>query len=324
MDGAALYQFIERLWGAPAQRELDAAAVKVLDAFDAAGVKAILLKGPALARFLYWPDEPRSYSDVDVLVPPDGLAPARGALAKLGYSDASAANAFGVDDVAGVVHAELWSRQGERGPVLIDLHWALPGWEAPAGVIWDALGKRRTWIELAGRQVPVFDRAALALHLATHAGQHGPEDGKALTDLARGIRRWPLDVWRSAADLANEVKAGSLFAAGLRLLPEGAALATDLGLPSTDELDWKIRHRGTRPRGTFHLDAFMEARGVRERANVLGRSLIPRSRWIARRYPWAASGGMRLLAGYAAHLLSSPAWAVRAWRFRRGARRASY
>ena len=44
--------------------------------FERAGVRSILLKGPAVARWLYGPGEPRRYSDIDLLVGEADLAAA--------------------------------------------------------------------------------------------------------------------------------------------------------------------------------------------------------------------------------------------------------
>ena len=162
----------------------------------------------------------------------------------------------------------------------------------------------------------------LALHLATHAAQHGPDDLKAIGDLTRGLERWPLTAWRAAASLATELEATRNFAAGLRLVPNGADVADELGLPPTDELDWAIRHRDLRPRGTFHFQALARARGARARADVLRRSLLPSREWIAWEYPWAHRSRARLVAAYGAHLLRAPLWAARAWRYRSRERRA--
>ena len=296
---------------------LDAAAAEVLDALEAAGVTSLLLKGPALARLLYEPDEPRGYSDVDLLVAPGGLPAARAVLAGLGYNDASAARVFGTDDIAGVVHAELWTRRGNFGPLLIDLHWKLPGWRAESPVVWRELTARRSSLDIGGREAAVFGREALALHLATHAAQHGPTDVKALGDLSRGIERWPLASWEEAARFARAVDATPSFAAGLRLVPAGARLAQELDLPATDELTWSIFHASERPRGAFHLDALRNAIGVRQRADILRRSLLPTPRWIENRYPWAERGVWLLRGAYVAHLVSAPLWAGRAWWFSR-------
>jgi hypothetical protein len=50
--------------------------------------------------------------------------------------------------------------------------------------------------------------------------------------------------------------------------------------------------------------------------------LLPQRAWVMHQYPWARRGGWRVLAAYGVHLAKAPAWAVRAWRFRRHVRRA--
>jgi Uncharacterised nucleotidyltransferase len=322
MELSALEAFARRVRWLGNREELDAAAVEAVDAFDAAGVSYLLLKGPALARLLYTEGEPRGYYDIDVLVAPDDLSAAGRVLTMLGYHNATAG--WGVEDIAGAVHADIWVRGNQTiGPLMIDLHRRLAGLRAPAQAAWEALEARRTWMDLNGRRVAVFDRAGLAFHLATHAAQHAPPEPKALGDLAQGLNRWDLPVWREATLLAHEVEAIGAFAAGLRLVPAGAALAAELSLPSSDELEWELAHRHERPRGTFHLEALVQAKDRRERMTVLRRSLLPKREWIVWQHPWAAKGFVRLLGARAVHVLRLPAWAARAWRFRRRARRAT-
>jgi hypothetical protein len=319
MDRRALDEFIERARGMRRRRELDAAAAAALDAFEARDVQSLLLKGPALARELYDEGESRGYADIDLLVAPRDLEESREALLALGYVRAD--EAFRIDDVAGVLHSELWAQSGKSGPLWVDLHWRLAGCEAPGAAVWASLAARQGTIDLAGREVPVPGTGGLALHLALHAASGGPRDLKAIADLARGVERWGPEVWRSAARLAAELDATPAFAAGLRLLPSGAVLANRLALPETRRLEWEIRHREGRPRGTFHLRALARARGWPERADMLRRSLLPTREWITGEFRWAAESKPRLLAAYACHLLRAPAWALRARRFRRRADR---
>lgn len=316
-----LHDFVARAGGLDRREELDGAAIAALTAFESVGIEAVLLKGPALARRLYAEGENRGYSDVDLLVRRRDLAWAAEALTTLGYVRAE--EVLGIDDVADIQHSELWARAGEDGgPVLIDLHWRLDGCEAPDDVIWEALVARRGSVDLRGTEAPVLGDAALALHVALHAAQHGPDDAKAIGDLARGIERWPREVWGGAAQLAERVQGTAALAAGLRLLPAGTTIAGELGLSPAPELEWKIHHRDARPRGTFHFRAMAEAGGLSERVNVLRRSLFPTPRWIRREYPWAARGGALLLLAYARHILRAPLWAARAGRFLIRARRA--
>jgi hypothetical protein len=320
----ALEEFARRIRAGPALSRLDAAAVEAFDAFEAAGVDALLLKGPALARALYAPTEHRGYSDVDVLVAPRHVESTRQILRALGYVNLP--EQLGLDEVARDRYAETWARVGARADagLMFDLHFTLAGAEAPRQVTWDAMRCHHAWIELDGRRLPTLNVEALALHVALHAARHGTADPapQPIEDLAKALERWNVHVWREADRLARETQSTAAFAAGLRQIPEGVALASDLHLPPTDGLQWAIAHRGDRPRGTLHLQALSRASTLRDRMSVLRRSLLPPGVWIAWQYPWASDHGLRLIAGYTMHLARTPVWAGRAWRFRRRARRA--
>jgi hypothetical protein len=318
----ALQRFLARVAGEPAGDDtlLDRAAAEALAALERAGVGALLLKGRGLAILLYGPGSRRPFSDVDLLVEPAKLAVAKDALARLGYREAD----HGIDDIGGVVHAHTWIRAAARSgdePAL-DLHHRFPGSNTDPTTAWEALLARRTWIDLDGRRAPVLNCGGQAMHLATHAAQHGLAFDKHVSELELALALWPAEVWRSAADLAGEIAADEAFAAGLRLSRHGTAVAARLGLPRTDELDWAIRHRGERPPGTFHLQALADARSVRDQVDVLRRSLLPRREWIIYQHQWARRGPLSLLAAYGVHLAMAPTSAARAWRFRRRVRRA--
>ena len=319
----ALSDFVKRVRerGLPDRTaQLEAAALEALGAFEARDVRSLLLKGPALARMLYAAEEVRRYSDVDLLVAEEDLAEGRRVLSDLGYRNAE--ERMGIDDVAGIMYSETWVRPqpGEESWLHVDLHWRLDGSKAPSAVAWSALAVRRTWIDLGGGRAPVLRPEGLAMHLALHAAQHARD--RPMTDLALGLERWSAEIWRQAAQLASELEATEAFAAGLRLLPAGAALARELNLPASDELSWAISHRDMRPRGTFHMQALADARSAVERLDVLRRSLLPRRDWIVSQHPWARhKGGVRLTLAYVVHLITAPAWAARAWRFRRRAGR---
>ena len=314
-----LREFVVRTANVGPQAVLDRSAATALRAFEEAGVAALLLKGPVLARRLYRAGEHRSYGDIDVLVKLSHLEQARAALTTLGYDNASTRYA-GVDDFLGVLNAEAWA---DQNGCCLDLHWRLAGWELAAEQTWELLYGERATIEVGGHRASALGADALALHVATHAAQHGPGDVKAMGDLARAVDRWPAAQWQRAADLAARVMATDAMSAGLRLLPAGAALAQRLGLPAGTATSWAIRHRATRPRGTFHLRALVETRGWRARGEILRRSLLPTPAWIAAQSPSARRSAPALLAAYARHLMRAPLWALRAWRYDRRVRAAA-
>ncbi len=324
MERPELAEFAERVRTLARRDGLDEVMVTILDAFETAGVQSLVLKGPVLARVLYTAGEHRGYIDVDLLVAPRDMRRAKHVLSRMGCINATQAR--GILDMAGSLHSETWVLRKDfsdgPGAMMIDLHWRLPGCDAPVEVAWDALVARRVRLEILGRQVPVLDRAGLALHLATHAASHGPDALKPMGDLARGLDRWPPEVWQSAARLAHEVQATSMLAAGLRLTPAGAALAEVLELPSGDEVAWELRHRDERPRGTFHIDALAQAQTARERLAVLRHALLPPAAWIKWEDSRTMRGPTHLARGYVRHLRRAPRLAASAWHFHRRTRRA--
>jgi hypothetical protein len=303
------------LGGGDASGILEPAAAALFGAFASEGVDALLLKGPALARLLYTSDEHRPYVDLDLLVAPAQFERAEAVLRRIGYRNAS--ERLGIDDVGGVVHADTWLSPVDGTSHEIDVHRWLPGAEAPVEAAWQALWAHRTPIEVSGAQIPVLAREGQALQLATHAAQHGPDYTKGTRELEMGLERWAPGVWREAAQLAAEVDATAAFAAGLRLVPDGEQLANALRLPDDPTFDWEIRHLDERPRGAFHVQAFREAGGPRERLRLLRRALLPNRRWLTVEYAWAQKSPLHLAAGYLLHLVRTPLWAARAWAFRR-------
>ena len=315
----ALEDFAARARTAARTSRIDVETVEILDACGAVSAEPLVLKGVALVRTLYRSDEIRGYCDIDLLVGPDDLAGVGRVLENRGYRHIP--EFLGVDDVGTYLNADMWSRfVPEFGNLTVDVHRRLDGCEAPPEVVWRALSARAARIDVGGRRVRALNRSGLALHLALHAAQHGPDDLKAIGDLERGLERWSPEIWRDAARLARELQATEAFAAGLRLVPGGDAVARRLGLPSGEAVLWEVAHRSGRPRGTFHLRAFAEAPSLTERARVVRRSLLPNRAWIVREYPWAAANRRRLVAAYCVHILRAPLWAARAWRFRRRSR----
>ena len=311
-----LHEFAARTRHVARTDELDRAAVEAIRALRAEGIDALLLKGAALSRTLYRGDERRGYYDVDLLVSLPDLKLAGGVLSRLGYSNLNQLK--GLVDVAEILHAEVWSRWvTDVGNVAIDLHWKLDGCAAPPERIWSVLGARRATLELPSGPVATLDKSALAMHLTLHAAQHGPDDVRAIADLARGLERWPDAVWVDAAGLADTLGAREAFAAGLSLTAEGAAVADALGLPASTAADRPTDDRAARPRGTFHLQALSDAASLRRRIAIVRAAVLPPRAWIVWEARSAPRGRLGLLRAYAAHLIRLPGWAARAWRYRR-------
>jgi hypothetical protein len=217
--------------GLPAR--LDAGLAEVVGALGEARVGCVLLKGPAVAGWLYGPGEARQHRDIDLLVGEHQLGEAERVLAGLGFVR------LGEPDPVLLVERRhrVWGRAGDG--VVVELHWCLTGVGAPPAVVWSVLGERTDRIVVGGAEVRVLSVPARTMHLALHAVQHGGV-GRPREDLERGIAQLELGVWEQARDLALRLDVMSPFAAGLRACAAGVVLAERLGLPEAF-IYWTLR-----------------------------------------------------------------------------------
>jgi Uncharacterised nucleotidyltransferase len=274
----------------------DLVAADVVRALRQAGVRPLLLKGPALAELLYRPGELRSYVDVDLLVAPDEEPVSGDVLRALGFEAL-----VGARDLGGhrPLHAHEWVK--EQTPS-VDLHRTLPGAAADPAIVVGVLGARTRSIELAGELVETPTAPALLVHVVLHAVHHGPRGSKALEDLERALEL-DLDVWEDAAALAGEIDSISAFAAGLRLLPAGAALAERLDLPARAPVEIELRTSGAPPL-SGGLEWLLRTPGTRAKAALLARTIVPSPGAIRLWRPLARRPRSGLVLAY----LSHPFW----------------
>lgn len=251
-----LVDFGLRAEAATRRASLEAAASQVAQELDETGVMCVLLKGPAVAGWLYTPEDARRYADVDLLVGEDRLEAATRVLERLGFARTLEADVVLLVDR----HHQRWEREADG--VEVELHWTLIGIGAPAAEAWSVLSQQTDRMLIGDAEVPVLSVEARTLHLALHAAQH-MGIGKAVEDLVRGIAQLEFGAWESARDLAFRLDAMSAFAAGLGTCPEGLALAARLGLPAPS-VYWRLRVTGSYA-GAGRLWYMRRASGWRDR-----------------------------------------------------------
>src|SRR5256885_8541101 len=114
-----------RLAAAARTLAVDALSAEAIAALRDAGVRSILLKGPALARWLYDDGSLRAYGDCDLLVDPRDVERAGQVLRRLGFSPfGERADAY--TSAMAPPHAEGWTRGARKGE-MVDLHDGLFG-----------------------------------------------------------------------------------------------------------------------------------------------------------------------------------------------------
>jgi Uncharacterised nucleotidyltransferase len=283
----------------------------VLRAFETAGVPSILLKGPSIVRWLY-PGHTRHYGDADLLVPPTARRDAERALESLGFEPILEQR-----KMPGwwQEHAVEWRRG--KGLPAVDFHRTLTGVGAADQRLWDVLCADTETMIVGGFPATVLSLPGRALHLASHTAQNGADKG----DLSLALVRAGEDTWIEAARLAAELEATPAFAAGLRLVPRGRALAARLNLPPTRSVDVALRAAGA-PAQALTLDRLARASGPRERMAIVCHKLLPPPTFMRHWSKRARRGHLGLLLAYGERLLwvmrTIPA-AARAWRRERRA-----
>jgi hypothetical protein len=278
---------------------LDQAGAEAVTALRAAGIEPVLLKGASIASWLY-PDVPRAYGDVDLLIDPDRGEDAAAVLRTLGF-----------DPVPYEVspHAHPWVRVSDGAQ--IDLHWALFGPKASPQRCWNEL---RGWTEptdLASVPVLTLNPAARVLQVVLHASQH-VDAQKPLEDLRRALRLVPEPVWRDAERLADRIGALHRMENGLGLVEGGSDIVEQLPLvraarmadrehaPLAVALARLSQARGAAAKLRAlrvalelpeqpELSAASRARRLRARTSARARQLalvpvrLPRTLWVTRR-----------------------------------------
>lgn len=264
---------------------LDRAAAAVFQRLSEVRIDAILLKGAVTAAWLY-SGEARLYRDVDVLVAPDRVEDATKALADIGYryrmADADPAE-------RGPKERELFGAHD----VCIDLHHGFVGMTASPEHCWDILAACTEPFEVGGGTVLSLVRPARAMHLALHAAQNGPIDVKALADLERGLKVVDLEDWQEAARLAEALGATEAMAAGLRLVPAGAAVAEKLALPQQMTVELAIRSHAATQDALF-FERLRATPGLKRKASLVARKLFPTTTYMRVTFPSALRGPLGL------------------------------
>jgi hypothetical protein len=271
-------------------------------------LEPILLKGPAIARWLYASDpEARGYIDADLLVNPEQLPVAERVLAELG---------FDVEELPWLdfeqPHAKSWRRPDGA---VIDLHRVPLGCEhLDPGVVWATwrTGAQALVVGQSDVLVPAPPVRLLALLLAV-ALQHGVRV-RALTDLDRALAKLDFATWSETAALAKRLGLEHEVGYGLTRARGGEALADRLELPAAPPLRLLL---DTDPifRAIGHLTRL---RGGRAKLRYLARRLLPPPAYVREQHPRAAAsaGGVALayLTWVIGGVLRVPRALVAAWR----------
>jgi hypothetical protein len=282
---------------------LDAAAVHCVSALRAAGIRAILLKGPVTARWLYSDAGNRDYTDVDLLVARGELRRALRILGGLGYRDTQADRSPNETPT----HARALALEPSSGPrgsvrfptgLLVDLHWTFHGIGAPDAEFWGVVTGDAERMRITGTEIEIPSEPTRTLLLSLHAATTGAIAGRALADLDRGLERLADETWVAAHELARQLDALPRFIAGLRMRPVGRELIGRLHLEGDMDALSAMRAVGVPP-VAGGLERLRTTHGLGPRMLLLARELVPTRSFMRNWSPLARRGAVGLALAYA-------------------------
>ncbi|HVF39490.1 MAG TPA: nucleotidyltransferase family protein [Gemmatimonadaceae bacterium] len=186
--------------------------VQTVKRLSAAGVEAIVLKGPAVGVAGYDDPSMRSFADIDLLIRKKNLMNARDTLIADGFSPdyEAAAEQTLIDDQ----HALELSSQN----IKVELHWALLSRHLRFDIDVDDLWARAEKVECAGHTINVLAQHHLFLFLCAHGAKHEWERPRWICDIAQLADRLSEKEVERTVDLARRVGAKRLLALGVRVV----------------------------------------------------------------------------------------------------------
>lgn len=236
------------------------------------GVRILFIKGPTAVALGARP--PRPSTDVDVLCEPAGLERLGPALERCGWRrrehKSSAprlryASKYLFEHSVHYIHDE-W-------PCDLDIHFNFPGFLAPDGVVFEALWRRHTTIQVAHWPVRCADLLGQAAIVALH-GLRDPQSGHTASDLdfvRQSLRRESSEMAAELAALA--VSTGSCETLQPLLAAVDAPDATSAWSDPELLRRWQVRREHSGAYRTFWLIELRHTRW-RERPLMVRRALL--------------------------------------------------
>jgi hypothetical protein len=273
---------------------IDACTAEIVTAMRSEGIEPILLKGPVIVRWLY-ADDPaaRVYGDIDLLVSPADLERARALLVRSGFAVAEHPLISGDGH-----HARSYVREADGAAV--DLHHTLHGMQTvERAAVWAMASSHVESIDVAGTTLNGPDAALRTLNVALHPEPEDHPASRSWRDLERALERVGEEDWRAAAAIARELGIEAELAARLCRSVAGAALATRLGIETSEPSRYELLGAvsdGRAPRAVISIDNLRARSGAAARLRYAAAKLVPPAEQLRRESALARRGAAGLAA----------------------------
>jgi Uncharacterised nucleotidyltransferase len=229
----AAYNAIAR-WNLSLTGEL----LKLLSLFRDRGIRALPLKGPALAAAAYGNLSLRQFCDLDILVPKEDMLKAKEVL--MSHSYHPKLNLTAGEEAAYLKSHHDYTFVRAKDSVVVDIQWGVTQWSFAFPFDFEHAWKYREVISMAGASVLNIAPEILLLMLCVHGTKHRWEQLKWICDIAQIV-----DTYREKLDW-DRLMDQACTLGGKRMLLLGLSLSSDLlGARLPDALVKKIANNSS-------------------------------------------------------------------------------
>lgn len=202
---------------------------RLFDSFAAAGVEALVIKGPVLSARCYGDPGLRQYGDLDLIVRDKDILRATELMLSLGYEASVPVSAIKAKKVPG----EYVFRQSST-KLLVEIHTEGTFRYHPRPLPVEKLFGRQARVKVDPLDVPALSPEDELILICIHGAKHFWERLSYVADVAAFVSMQELD-WRRVKLAAEEV-------CGKRMLHVGLRLAADLlGAPLPENVAAEVR-----------------------------------------------------------------------------------
>lgn len=218
----ATFAQLETAYNAIARRNLSLTGelLQLLTLFRNHGIRALPIKGPALAAAAYGNVSLRIFGDLDILMPREDILKAKDLLRQQGYQPQLHLTASEEIEYLRSHHDYKFVRAA--GGIVVELQWGITQWSFAFPFDFDEIWERRVIGSLAGASVYNLSSENLLLILCVHGTKHRWERLKWICDIAELV-----DVDRDKIDWPRLLERARAQG-GERMLLLGLSLAQDL------------------------------------------------------------------------------------------------
>jgi Uncharacterised nucleotidyltransferase len=228
---------------------LTAEMIRLFDSFGAAGIEALVIKGPVLSARCYGDPGLRQYGDLDLIVRDKDILRSSELMIAQGYKPSVPLTAIQAKKIPG----EYVFRQSTT-KLLVELHTERTFRYHPRPLPVEELFKRQTRVTIDAHEIPALSPEDELVLICIHGAKHFWEQLSYIADVAAFVSSQKLD-WTRVESAAREVCAERMLYVGLR------QAADILGAPLPEKIAALVQSDPTTARLVRQITRWLPAAG---------------------------------------------------------------